>query len=63
MIKYGIILTDGQTIYIKADYAEWDVKERMVLLINERNERRHVVARINMDNVVGYINADNIVGH
>lgn len=59
MIKFGIILTDGKIIYIKADVVEWNEKNRMVLLINDR----YVVARINMNNVVGYIVADNKVDH
>lgn len=59
MIKFGIILTDGKIIYIKADIVEWSEKTRMVLLIKDR----YVVARINMDNVAGYIVADNQVNH
>lgn len=51
---YSIVLTDGKIINIKADEMEWNDKSRMVRLFNER----HLVARINMDNVVGWIDAD-----
>ena len=51
---YSIVLTDGKTIKIKANSAEWNEKTRMVKLINDRR----IVARINMDNVVGWIDTD-----
>lgn len=50
---YSIVLTDGKIINIKADEVEWNDKSRMATLFNER----HLVARINMDNVVGWIDA------
>lgn len=51
---YNIVLTDGKIINIKATDVEWNEKERMIKLFNDRQ----IVARINMDNVVGWINAD-----
>lgn len=51
---YNIVLTDGKIISVNADEVEWCEKARMIKLYNDR----HVVARINMDNVVGWINAD-----
>lgn len=51
---YSIVLTDGKIINIKADEVEWCEKARMIRLFN----KRHIVARINMDNVVGWIDAD-----
>lgn len=51
---YSIVLTDGKIINIKADEVEWNDKSRMATFFNER----HMVARINMDNVVGWIDAD-----
>ena len=51
---YNIVLTDGKIISVNADEVEWCEKARMIKLYNDR----HVVARINMDNVVGWIDAD-----
>ena len=51
---YSIVLTDGKVININAESVEWCEKSRTIRLFNER----HVVARINMDNVVGWIEED-----
>lgn len=51
---YGIVLTDGKIINVKATTVEWLEKSRMIRLFNDNN----VVARINMDNVVGWIDAE-----
>ena len=53
---YSIVLTDGKIINIKATNVEWDEKSRTIRLINNR----HIVARINMDNVAGWIKSDHI---
>lgn len=52
---YSIVLTDGKIININATNVEWCEKSRMVKL---SNDRRIVVARINMDNVVGWIKTE-----
>lgn len=51
---YNIVLTDGKIININATEVEWCEKVRMIKLFNGR----HIVARINMDNVVGWIEAE-----
>jgi hypothetical protein len=48
------VLTNGKIINIKAEEVEWHESVRMIKLIN----KRHIVARINMDNVVGWIETD-----
>ena len=54
---YSIVLTDGKIIKIKAIELEYIEKDRMIRLYDNR---RQVVARINMDNVVGWIVDDNL---
>ncbi len=48
---YIVILTNGKTIKITATDVEWCDKSKTIrFYIN-----RHIVARINMDNIVGWI--------
>lgn len=56
MFNYGIVLTDGKIINIKADSVEWFEKSQTIRFLY----KREVVARINMSNIVGYVDLRNI---
>lgn len=51
---YSIVLADGKTVKIMADSLEWNAQTRTIKFAYNR----HLVARINMNNIVGWIESN-----